>query len=55
MGSGATTYAGVPVGSTYTMADLRDLSSTDFETLAHSAGTLVVTNVVKDGEVVVWE
>src|SRR5438094_575347 len=43
VGSGATTYAGVPVGSTYTMADLRDLSSTDFETLAHSAGTLVVT------------
>jgi uroporphyrinogen III methyltransferase/synthase len=40
---GATAYAGVPLGATYTAADVRDLSSTDFEALARSAGTVAVT------------
>jgi uroporphyrinogen III methyltransferase/synthase len=43
VGLGTAAYAGVPVGSVRTEADLRDAGAADYEALAHSAGTIVVT------------
>ncbi|MCU1658310.1 MAG: Uroporphyrin-III C/tetrapyrrole (Corrin/Porphyrin) methyltransferase, partial [Pseudonocardiales bacterium] len=43
VGSGTAAYAGVPVGSVRTEADLRGAEGTDFDALAHAAGTLVLT------------
>ncbi|HZC71506.1 MAG TPA: uroporphyrinogen-III synthase [Jatrophihabitans sp.] len=43
LGAGTASYAGVPVGTTRTEADLRDVESVDYEALANSAGTLVLT------------
>lgn len=43
LGAGTAAYAGVPLGSVRTEADLRDLSAADYESLAHAAGTLVLT------------
>ncbi|HSY16393.1 MAG TPA: uroporphyrinogen-III synthase, partial [Jatrophihabitantaceae bacterium] len=43
LGAGTATYAGVPLGVLHTEADLRDLANADFEALAHSAGTLVLS------------
>jgi uroporphyrinogen III methyltransferase/synthase len=43
LGVGSTAYAGVPVGSVRTEADLRDVEAADFEALAHASGTLVIT------------
>ncbi len=43
LGVGSTAYAGVPVGSVRTEADLRDVEGADYEALANAAGTLVIT------------
>lgn len=43
LGTGTAAYAGVPLGSVRTEADLRDLAAADYEALAHAAGTLVLT------------
>jgi uroporphyrinogen III methyltransferase / synthase len=43
VGAGTAAYAGVPVGSVRTEADLRDAHTTDYDALAHAAGTLVLT------------
>jgi len=43
LGAGTAAYAGVPVGSVRTEADLRDVESADYEALAHAAGTLILT------------
>src|SRR4051812_40864904 len=43
LGVGTAAYAGVPVGPVRTEAELRDVSSVDFDALAHAAGTLVLT------------
>jgi uroporphyrinogen III methyltransferase / synthase len=43
LGTGTAAYAGVPVGSVRTEADLRDVESVDYEALANAAGTLVLT------------
>ena len=48
-GLGTAAYAGIPVGSVRTEADLRDVRTVDFDALADSLGTLVVT--VDSGEV----
>jgi uroporphyrinogen III methyltransferase / synthase len=43
LGVGTAAYAGLPVGAVRTEADLRDVESVDFEALATTAGTLVLT------------
>jgi uroporphyrinogen III methyltransferase/synthase len=43
LGTGTAAYAGVPIGSVRTEADLRDVERADYEALAHAAGTLVLT------------
>jgi uroporphyrinogen III methyltransferase / synthase len=43
VGAGTAAYAGVPTGSLRTEADLRDVDGADFDLLARSAGTLLVT------------
>jgi uroporphyrinogen III methyltransferase/synthase len=43
LGTGTAAYAGVPVGSVRTEADLRDVERADYEALAHAAGTHVRT------------
>ncbi|HEV7192773.1 MAG TPA: uroporphyrinogen-III synthase [Jatrophihabitantaceae bacterium] len=43
IGTGTATYAGVPAGSVYTAAQLRDVATADFDALAHAPGTLLVT------------
>jgi uroporphyrinogen III methyltransferase/synthase len=43
LGVGTAAYAGVPIGPVRTEADVRDVSSADFDALAHAAGTLVLT------------
>ena len=43
IGTGTATYAGVPVGSVYTEADIPAVSSFDFDGLLRGAGTLVLT------------
>src|SRR3954463_11515482 len=43
LGAGTAAYAGVPIGSVRTEADLRDVESVDYEALANAAGTLVLT------------
>src|SRR4051794_4865041 len=43
LGVATAAYAGVPVGSVRTEADLRDVKGTDFEALANAPGTLVFT------------
>jgi uroporphyrinogen III methyltransferase/synthase len=43
LGTGTAAYAGVPVGAMRTEADIRDVDATDYESLAHAAGTLVLT------------
>jgi uroporphyrinogen III methyltransferase/synthase len=48
VGTGAATYAGVPVGSAYTAADLREMHLADFPALAESTGTIVVTVAAND-------
>ncbi|MGI8679124.1 MAG: uroporphyrinogen-III synthase [Jatrophihabitans sp.] len=52
LGTGTAAYAGVPVGAVRTEADLVDVSSADYESLAHAAGTLVVTVQAADVEIV---
>jgi uroporphyrinogen III methyltransferase/synthase len=42
VGAGTAAYAGVPVGSIRTEADLRNVDGADFDALARSAGTLVL-------------
>ena len=42
-GIGTAAYAGVPVGSVRTEADIHDVTGTDYEALAHAAGTIVLT------------
>jgi uroporphyrinogen III methyltransferase/synthase len=39
---GTAAYAGVPVGSVYTAAEVSDTVAVDYDALAHSAGTIVV-------------
>ena len=46
--SGTAAYAGVPLGSVRTEADIRDASSVDFESLAHAPGMLIVTVAAAD-------
>ena len=43
LGAGTAAYAGVPLGSVRTEADLRDVENADYEALANAAGTLVLT------------
>ncbi|PZS36723.1 MAG: bifunctional uroporphyrinogen-III C-methyltransferase/uroporphyrinogen-III synthase [Pseudonocardiales bacterium] len=43
IGAGTAAYAGVPIGSVRTEADLRVVDGADFEGLAHAPGTLVLT------------
>jgi uroporphyrinogen III methyltransferase / synthase len=43
LGVGTAAYAGVPVGSIRTEADLRDVEIADYEALANAGGTLVLT------------
>jgi uroporphyrinogen III methyltransferase/synthase len=43
VGAATAAYAGVPVGSVRTEADLRSADAADLDALAHSAGTLVLT------------
>jgi uroporphyrinogen III methyltransferase/synthase len=43
LGAGTASYAGVPVGSIRTEAELTDVETADYEALAQAAGTLVVT------------
>ncbi|MDT4919388.1 MAG: uroporphyrinogen methyltransferase / synthase [Pseudonocardiales bacterium] len=43
LGAGTAAYAGVPIGSVRTEADLRDVENADYEALANAAGTLVLT------------
>jgi uroporphyrinogen III methyltransferase/synthase len=43
LGAGTAAYAGLPVGSVRTEADLRDVEVADFDALANAAGTLVLT------------
>ena len=43
LGAGTATYAGVPIGTVRTEADVRDVHSADFDALAHAPGTLVLT------------
>ncbi len=43
LGAGTAAYAGVPVGSVRTEANLSDIAAVDFDALAHAAGTLVLT------------
>jgi uroporphyrinogen III methyltransferase/synthase len=43
LGTGTAAYAGVPIGSVRTEADLRDVERADYEALANAAGTLVLT------------
>jgi uroporphyrinogen III methyltransferase / synthase len=43
LGVGTAAYAGVPVGSIRTEADLRDVEIADYEALATAGGTLVLT------------
>jgi len=43
LGAGTAAYAGVPIGSLRTEADLRDLDGADFDAIAHAPGTLVLT------------
>ncbi|MDQ2797270.1 MAG: bifunctional uroporphyrinogen-III C-methyltransferase/uroporphyrinogen-III synthase, partial [Actinomycetota bacterium] len=52
LGTGTAAYAGVPVGAVRTEADLHDVLSADYESLAHAAGTLVITVQAADVEVV---
>ncbi|MEO9140438.1 MAG: bifunctional uroporphyrinogen-III C-methyltransferase/uroporphyrinogen-III synthase [Jatrophihabitans sp.] len=52
LGTGTAAYAGVPVGSVRTEADLVDLGTVDYDALAHSAGTLVLTVNAADVETV---
>jgi uroporphyrinogen III methyltransferase/synthase len=49
LGAGTAAYAGVPVGSVRTEADLRAVDAVDFDALAHAPGTLVLT--VPAGEI----
>jgi uroporphyrinogen III methyltransferase/synthase len=42
-GAGTATYAGVPVGPVHTEVELRDVAGADYETLAHTPGTLLLT------------
>ncbi|HET6876132.1 MAG TPA: uroporphyrinogen-III synthase [Jatrophihabitans sp.] len=42
-GAGTATYAGVPLGSVRTEADIHDVTAADYEALAHAAGSIVVT------------
>ncbi|HJQ43368.1 MAG TPA: bifunctional uroporphyrinogen-III C-methyltransferase/uroporphyrinogen-III synthase [Jatrophihabitantaceae bacterium] len=50
VGLGTAVYAGLPFGSVHTVADLRDATLADFDELAASAGTLVVTLDAADVE-----
>jgi Uroporphyrinogen-III synthase len=43
LAAGTAAYAGVPLGSLHTSADLSDVSAADFDALAHAAGTLLLT------------
>jgi len=43
VGLGTATYAGVPAGALHTSADIADVHTADFESLAHAPGTLVLT------------
>jgi uroporphyrinogen III methyltransferase/synthase len=43
LGPSTAAYAGVPVGATYTEAEIRDVLAADYETLARTPGTLVLT------------
>ncbi|SOD70651.1 uroporphyrinogen III methyltransferase/synthase [Jatrophihabitans sp. GAS493] len=43
VGAGTAAYAGIPGGSVRTEADLTDLESVDFDSLAHAPGTLVLS------------
>jgi uroporphyrinogen III methyltransferase/synthase len=43
LGAGTAAYAGLPVGSLRTEADLRDVDAADYEALANAGGTLVLT------------
>ncbi len=52
LGAGTAAYAGVPLGATRTEADLDDASAVDYEALAHSVGTLVLTVDAADVETV---
>ena len=48
---GTAAYAGVPVGSLHTAADVRDVSTVDFEALAHAPGTIVLAIDAADVQV----
>jgi uroporphyrinogen III methyltransferase/synthase len=52
LGLGTAAYAGVPVGAVRTEADIRDVDATDYESLAHAAGTLVLTLEAADVQTV---
>ncbi|HEV7205854.1 MAG TPA: uroporphyrinogen-III synthase [Jatrophihabitans sp.] len=43
LGAGTAAYAGVPLGAVRTEADLSDVANADYDSLAHAAGTLVLT------------
>jgi uroporphyrinogen III methyltransferase / synthase len=43
VGAGTAAYAGIPTGSVRTEADLGEAETVDYDALAHSAGTLVLT------------
>jgi uroporphyrinogen III methyltransferase/synthase len=43
IGAGTAAYAGVPIGSVRTEADLHDADAADYDALANAAGTLVLT------------
>lgn len=48
VGAGTATYAGVPVGSVRTEADLSVVAGADYDALAHAPGTLVLTMAAGD-------
>jgi uroporphyrinogen III methyltransferase/synthase len=43
LGVGTATYAGVPIGSLRTEADLREVDNADYDALARATGTLLLT------------
>ncbi|GAB2471526.1 bifunctional uroporphyrinogen-III C-methyltransferase/uroporphyrinogen-III synthase [Jatrophihabitans fulvus] len=50
LGQGTAAYAGVPLGSLRTEADITELDEVDYETLAAAGGTLVITVEAPDAE-----
>ncbi len=48
VGAGTATYAGVPLGSVHTEADLMHAAVVDYESLAHAPGSLVLSVAAED-------